>query len=752
MTVPLSNLLRKNVTWQWTDACEHAFQGVKHALIHAPVLALPDPTKPYEVVTDACKTGIGAVLLQEGRPIAFCGRKLNDAETRYTVTDQELLGVIYAVTQWRCYLQGARHDFTIVTDHNPNTYFNTQPNLSSRQVRWSEKLQSYHFNWQYRPGKSNVADPVSRQMVLTACISTLQQFDHFDWINKSSQVPGISDALCNHSAFVSAVLHNAARMPVATLTANAMTTRSQTQSQSQEMHDEPHEFQSPAEKDMLDIIKAGYQHDPQCGDPASGKLWPHMYEKHGLWRHHTGAIVVPNHADIRKEIISELHDSLYAGHPGQRRTVLLVRRYFWWPTLDADCKDFVRGCVICQRDKASTHKVPGLLQQPAIPEGKWQTVSMDFITTLPVTVRKNNMILTVIDTFTKMCHLIPCHESIDARGSAELLHAHVFSKHGNPSKLISDRDPRFRSEVFQALMNLQSTQHAMSTAHHPQTDGQTERLNRVVEETLRHYVNARQDDWDNLLPCVEFAINNTFQESIQTTPFFLNYGYHPTLPVDLRISDNAVADSFMRERQELHKIGKRYFAAALAKFNQEHLTGLVSHAKQMLYTARQKQKWYADHKRIPVTYQPGQEVMLNTKHLTVTSVPSKKLFPLWLGPMTVDSAVGPNSYRLRIPGHWRMHNVFNISQLKPWHDNGMKHPPPPWTLLQGQTYEFEVDKILDHQHPAGLTPHKGMSQHDLRRFQFKVRWRFYGPEYDTWEPYLLLQNASESLSAYLDSL
>ena len=226
MTVPLSNLLRKNVLWDWTDACEHAFQGVKYALINAPVLALPDPSKPFEVVTDACNTDIGAVLLQEGKPIAFCGRKLSDAETRYTVTDQELLGVIYAVTQWRCYLQGARHAFTIVTDHNPNTYFNTQPNLSSRQVRWSEKLQSYDYNWQYRPGRNNVADPVSRQMVLTACISTLQQFDQFDWTVKPTSVHGVSDALCTHPAFVSAMIHNATRKSVSSLSAEA--TRSQT--------------------------------------------------------------------------------------------------------------------------------------------------------------------------------------------------------------------------------------------------------------------------------------------------------------------------------------------------------------------------------------------------------------------------------------------------------------------------------------------------------------------------------------------
>ena len=125
-------------------------------------------------------------------------------------------------------------------------------------------------------------------------------------------------------------------------------------------------------------------------------------------------------------------------------------------------------------------------------------------------------------------------------------------------------------------MHMFNTQQAMSTAFQPQTDGQTERLNRVVEETLRHYVNARKNDWDNLLPCIELAINTTWHVSLQTTPFYLTFGYHPTLPVDIKISDSAVANSFVLERQGLLKTGKRYYAAALAKFNAEKLTALAT--------------------------------------------------------------------------------------------------------------------------------------------------------------------------------
>lgn len=121
--------------------------------------------------------------------------------------------------------------------------------------------------------------------------------------------------------------------------------------------------------------------------------------------------------------------------------------------------------------------------------------------------------------------------------------------------------------------------------------------------------------------------------------------------------------------------------------------------------------------------------------------------------MTIDKAVGPNAYRLRIPGHWRMHNVFNVSALKPWHDNGMKHPPPAWTLLQGQNYEFEVDHIIDHEIKSNDQPLTlALPLSRLKQFSFKVRWTFYGPDYDSWEPYLCLKNAPKALAQYCSPL
>ena len=166
---PLTNLLRKSVSFTWSLACQTAFDGVKHALTTAPVLVMPDYSKPFELIADACGFGTGAALLQEGRPIAFLCKQFNAAERNYGVGEQELLAVVHAMRAWRCYLEGVSADmFSVVTDHNSLIYLQAQTTLSRRQTRWSEYLQMYTFKWQYRPGKNNVAELLSRKPAVLA--------------------------------------------------------------------------------------------------------------------------------------------------------------------------------------------------------------------------------------------------------------------------------------------------------------------------------------------------------------------------------------------------------------------------------------------------------------------------------------------------------------------------------------------------------------------------------------------------------
>ena len=170
LTAPLVALTSKKAQFVWWERQETAFRKLQWCLTHAPVLALPDSDAPYEVVCDACGIGLGAVLLQNQKPIAYYSYKLSDAERRYPVGEQELLAVITALKQWRCYLEGAKGGVTVVTDHKPNTFLDSNPavQLSSRQVRWQEFLARFHFEWEYRKGVHNVADPISRNPALHA--------------------------------------------------------------------------------------------------------------------------------------------------------------------------------------------------------------------------------------------------------------------------------------------------------------------------------------------------------------------------------------------------------------------------------------------------------------------------------------------------------------------------------------------------------------------------------------------------------
>jgi hypothetical protein len=164
IAVPLTNLTKKSHPWVWTGRCQDAFELLKQKLIEAPMLRTPNESLPYEVVTDASDLRLGGVLLQGGHPVAFESKKLNDAELNYQTTEKEMLAVVHALRVWRCYLEGVK--FTVYTDHVSNTYFQTQPNLTRRQARWSEFLQRFGaFEWKYRKGSKNVADALSRRDV-----------------------------------------------------------------------------------------------------------------------------------------------------------------------------------------------------------------------------------------------------------------------------------------------------------------------------------------------------------------------------------------------------------------------------------------------------------------------------------------------------------------------------------------------------------------------------------------------------------
>ncbi|CAI7770301.1 unnamed protein product [Closterium sp. NIES-53] len=447
IVAPLTALTRKGCVWEWTPQCQKAFEKVKHKLTNAPVLVLPNPQKPYEVVTDASMVGLGAVLLQEGRPVAFESRKLSPAEQRYTTTEQELLAVVHALRTWRCYLEGV--EFVVTTDHCPNTYFSTQATLTRRLARWAELLSGFSFDIRYRAGSTNLADPLSRQPIGAAT--------------------GLDDT--EHTAIFAACFG---------ILANPQNTRQLT-----------------------------WEHD----------LW---------WR--TKEIAVPQVGNLRNDILEEVHATKYGGHLGMNKTRWALRDVYWWPGVGSDVQQFVARCDTCARNKPDTQKPGGLLQPLEIPSEPWESVSLDFIADLRRTRDGYTAILVFVDRLTKMVHFVPTTTDVSAEDTARLFVTHVFRLHGLPRVLVSDRDPRFTSRFWREVTETLGTKLKMSSALHPQTDGQTERTNRTLEQMLRSFISPTQDNWDELLPMAESAVNNSVHDSTHEKPFILNCGRHPTTP------------------------------------------------------------------------------------------------------------------------------------------------------------------------------------------------------------------------------
>jgi hypothetical protein len=251
---------------------------------------------------------------------------------------------------------------------------------------------------------------------------------------------------------------------------------------------------------------------------------------------------------------------------------------------------------------------------------------------------------------------------------------------------------------------------------HPQTDGQTERVNQTLETYLRHFVSVGLNDWDTLLSRAEFAHDASVNETVRTAPFKLTYGYHPRTPVG-----------------EVVEVVHPASAAFV-----ERLQSSLSFARKCLIAAQQRQKALADKRRVDQDNKVGDKVMLVTKYLDLKhSESSRKLLPKWIGPFEVVQVVGPVAYKLKMNSGWRVHLVFHVSLLEPYREDGRVQLPPPPIEMEG-ALEYEVESILEHRFRGIKNP----------KAYYKVAWKGYGIEHNSWEPESNVVNAPEIVADY----
>ncbi|QRV85908.1 integrase core domain protein [Ceratobasidium sp. AG-Ba] len=324
------------------------------------------------------------------------------------------------------------------------------------------------------------------------------------------------------------------------------------------------------------------------------------------------------------------HDNPIAGHQGQARTLELISRRYYWPAMKQQVNRFVETCEICQRSKGHKHYAP---QKPLpIPQKPWEDIAYDFIVKLPES-QGMDSILVVIDRFSRQAHFIPCLESTNAEGVADLFIKEVWKLHGLPKTTVSDRGPTFNSQFLKALYAKLGINPKFSTAFHPETDGITERTNQWLEGFLRSFCNYRQDNWVRWLPIAEFCHNNQVNSATGKTAFETIYGLHPRWDlVDLEVNAPNAAD--------------------MADSMQEIWDEVI--ASMEFYRSKE-----SDPKR---EYKVGDKVWLVGQNIT-TRRPSKKLDNKKLGPFVISENISSHAYRLELPKTMRTHNVFHIEML-----------------------------------------------------------------------------------------
>jgi hypothetical protein len=439
---------------------------------------------------------------------------------------------------------------------------------------------------------------------------------------------------------------------------------------------------------------------------------------------------------FRASLLAESHDIPISGHLGRTKTLERLSRAFYWPRMHRTVAEYVRTCPSCQVNKPSNQGPLGLLYSLPVPQRRWESVSLDLITGLPKTAAGHDAAVVFVDRLTKMIRVVPTQQTVTAEGTARLFFDHVFRHgHGVPSTLVSDRDPRFTSQFWQALFKLLGTRFNMSTANHAQTDGQTERANRTIEDMLRAYVGPYQDDWDQHLTAVEFAYNDSVQLSSGHTPFYLNYGQHPSTPLaltsptgrDVPVSGHADVDAFVQRMRDA-----------------------VASARAAIAESQQRQAAQANKRRRDVQFKVGDKGFLSAGHLRAPSgdLDKRKLSPKAYGPFEIVQVLSPVTYKLSIPAHYKMHPVVHVTALRERFTSGAfpdreeRYTPPPPEVIDNEEY-FRIAAFVKERGKGGSK-------------SYLVHWDGYGPEHRQWiSKRQLLQDMPQSdfstfLQAYED--
>ena len=573
------------------------------------------------------------------------------------------MAIVEALKDWRHLLIGAKHQILIRSDHKNLSSFTKKQDLNKRQARWTQELASYDFKIVHVKGTENGrADALSRKA------------EHFQKVPKETQT-----VLYQHN-------DGSLRQLAAT-------------------------YQVQHDPKWVEQLRQGYQDQQEeiRKWERQGKLrYEDPYWKRG------DKVFVPE--DTCKELVKQIHESPLHGHPGIRKTIQIIQQDYDTWHLKKHVQEIISQCDTCAKTKARRHKPYGELQPLPVPTRPWDAITMDFIVKLPesedpATGVRHDSILVVVDRLTKYAYFLPFKEASNATQLAYTFLRMIAANHHLPEEIITDRGSVFASKFWKSLMDQLGVNHKLSTAYHPQTDGQTERVNQIIETYLRAYLNWEQNNWVSILPVAQIAYNRTPTESTGISPFYANYGIQPDTQFTPR-GKQPVAQKAMLQADRLRELHERLVA--------------------QLQFIRQRMARYANRKRIEgPTFRRGEAVYLATKNLK-TQRPSGKLDFKYEGPFEVIEQTSPVNYKLKLPTGSRLSPTFHVSLLEPAHP---KTPLQETIHVEPEEQEYEVETILDSE----------WSNNELR---YLIKWQGYEHAENTWEPLKNLTNCSEEIDQF----
>lgn len=695
---PLVRLTKKGTPFVWGEDQQTAFDTLKQKYIESPILAPLLGDRPTRVEPDASRYACGAVLAQQDdlgiwKPCAYFSAKHLPAECNYDIHDKELLAIVKALKHWTGELLSLSQPFIILTDHKNLEKFTTKRDLNERQMRWSQILSKFNFKLDYRPGtQATLPDTLSRR-----------EQD----MPQSEQDPRISER--------SMIL----------LPPNLWVNTSRVDMRNPFLTEPLRDLWNEgiqADETYTELFRHVLNGDRRFPPELQVQTAISDCEVKDQQLRYRDRIWLPSYEPLSTKVIQTIHDSTIGGHPGREATTAILSRQFYWPHFAQDIRRFIRNCDVCGRTSTWRDKKKGLLKPLPVPDRIWQEISVDFVTDLPSS-NDATVLCVITDRLSKGTILFEVPDGqFSAEGFAKLFVKFYVRQHWLPKAIVSDRGVQFVNAFWKRVCELLNIERRLSTAYHPETDGATERRNQEVETYLRRFTTYAQDDWAELLPLAQIALDNRPNQLTGLTPFFLTHGYNIE-QIDVQTppdSKTSAASQNPRDRA----------AAFIAKLREAQ-----DWAQTAMILSQQQQEHYANQKREPhQALRVGDKVWLNLKNVR-TQRPSKKLD--WIHhKYTVTKVINANVYELDTPRG--IHNRFHTSLLRlagndplPSQQSDDAEPPP--IITEDGDEEYSIDHILDMR---------------MRRGQQQVLVKWTGYVTPTWEPRSALED-THALEVFL---